>query len=155
MQRVTALYSPRAWIALGLFALVVIVLLPALNLATGPDHPLHVSGYIINLLGKIMCYMMVALAMDLIWGFTGILSLGHGVFFALGRLWHGHVLDAYDRPRGPIPEPFAGLHGVSRLEGISVVLVVYGTFLVRHVARGVGTGNIGFRVRLLRVSLTH
>ena len=92
MQRVTALYSPRAWIALGLFALVVIVLLPALNLATGPDHPLHVSGYIINLLGKIMCYMMVALAMDLIWGFTGILSLGHGVFFALGGYGMGMYL---------------------------------------------------------------
>ena len=92
MQRVTALYSPRAGIALGLFALVVIVLLPALNLATGPDHPLHVSGYIINLLGKIMCYMMVALAMDLIWGFTGILSLGHGVFFALGGYGMGMYL---------------------------------------------------------------
>jgi urea transport system permease protein len=92
MQRVTALYSPRAWIALGLFALIMIVLLPALNLATGPDHPLHVSGYIINLLGKIMCYMMVALAMDLIWGFTGILSLGHGVFFALGGYGMGMYL---------------------------------------------------------------
>ena len=92
MQRVTSLYSGRAWIALSLFALIVIVLLPALNLATGPDHPLHVSGYIINLLGKIMCYMMVALAMDLIWGFTGILSLGHGVFFALGGYGMGMYL---------------------------------------------------------------
>jgi urea transport system permease protein len=92
MQRVTSLYSGRAWIALSIFALIVIVLLPALNLATGPDHPLHVSGYIINLLGKIMCYMMVALAMDLIWGFTGILSLGHGVFFALGGYGMGMYL---------------------------------------------------------------
>ena len=92
MQRVAALYSARAWIALGLFALIVIVLLPALNLATGPEHPLHISGYIINLLGKIMCYMMVALAMDLIWGFTGILSLGHGVFFALGGYGMGMYL---------------------------------------------------------------
>ncbi len=74
------------------FALIVIVILPALNLATSPDHPLHVSGYIINLLGKIMCYMMVALAMDLIWGYTGILSLGHGVFFALGGYGMGMYL---------------------------------------------------------------
>ena len=92
MQRITSLYSSRAWIALSLFALIVIVLLPALNLATGPDHPLHVSGYIVNLLGKIMCFMMVALAMDLIWGFTGILSLGHGVFFALGGYGMGMYL---------------------------------------------------------------
>ena len=92
MRRTPSLYSARSWGLLGVFALVVIVILPALNLATSPDHPLHVSGYIINLLGKIMCYMMVALAMDLIWGYTGILSLGHGVFFALGGYGMGMYL---------------------------------------------------------------
>ena len=86
------LYTAKGWAAIGIFALIVIVILPALNLATAPDHPLHVSGYIINLLGKIMCYMMVALAMDLIWGYTGILSLGHGVFFALGGYGMGMYL---------------------------------------------------------------
>jgi urea transport system permease protein len=92
MRRIPSLYSARSWGLLGLFALIVIVVLPTLNLATSPDHPLHVSGYIINLLGKIMCYMMVALAMDLIWGYTGILSLGHGVFFALGGYGMGMYL---------------------------------------------------------------
>jgi urea transport system permease protein len=92
MRPIPLLYSAKGWLALGLFALAVLVVLPTLNLATGPDHPLHVSGYIINLLGKIMCYMMVALAMDLIWGYTGILSLGHGVFFALGGYGMGMYL---------------------------------------------------------------
>ncbi len=92
MKRIPMLYTSKGWAALGVSALIVLVVLPTLNLATGPDHPLHVSGYIINLLGKIMCYMMVALAMDLIWGFTGILSLGHGVFFALGGYGMGMYL---------------------------------------------------------------
>ncbi|MEO5862998.1 MAG: urea ABC transporter permease subunit UrtC [Burkholderiales bacterium] len=91
-RRIPMLYTAKGWAVLGVFALIVIIVLPALNLATGPDHPLHVSGYIINLFGKIMCYMMVALAMDLIWGYTGILSLGHGVFFALGGYGMGMYL---------------------------------------------------------------
>ena len=45
----------------------------------------------VGLVGKIMCYAILALAMDLIWGYTGILSLGHGVFFALG----GYVMGMY------------------------------------------------------------
>ncbi len=91
IKRIPLLYTAKGWMALGAFALIVLVVLPTLNLATSPDHPLHVSGYIINLLGKIMCYMMVALAMDLIWGYSGILSLGHGVFFALG----GYAMGMY------------------------------------------------------------
>ena len=90
--RIMKLYSGKSWLALGFFALIVVVILPALFLATPAEHPLHVSSYIINLLGKIMCYMMVALAMDLIWGYTGILSLGHGVFFALGGYGMGMYL---------------------------------------------------------------
>jgi urea transport system permease protein len=92
MGRIAGLYSARGWSVLLVFALIVTVILPVLNLSFSPDHPLHVSGYIINLLGKIMCYMMVALAMDLIWGYTGILSLGHGVFFALGGYGMGMYL---------------------------------------------------------------
>ena len=54
-------------------------------------HALHLSTYAVALLGKIMCYAICALAMDLIWGYTGILSLGHGVFFALG----GYAMGMY------------------------------------------------------------
>jgi urea transport system permease protein len=92
MGKIATLYSGRGWSVLLVFALIVTVILPVLNLSFPSDHPLHVSGYFINLLGKIMCYMMVALAMDLIWGYTGILSLGHGVFFALGGYGMGMYL---------------------------------------------------------------
>ncbi|MEP7085652.1 MAG: urea ABC transporter permease subunit UrtC [Betaproteobacteria bacterium] len=66
-------------------------LLPALHLLFPPDHPLHVSGYFIALFGKFMCYAIAAVALDLVWGYAGILSLGHGVFFALG----GYSLGMY------------------------------------------------------------
>jgi urea transport system permease protein len=52
----------------------------------------HVSDYAVALVGKIMCYAICALAMDLIWGYTGILSLGHGLFFALGGYMMGMYL---------------------------------------------------------------
>jgi len=53
---------------------------------------LHLSDYAVSLLGKIMCFAILALAMDLIWGYTGILSLGHGAFFALGGYAFGMYL---------------------------------------------------------------
>ena len=71
------LYSPRAWAALAIVA-ALLALLPLLNLAYSPGHPLHVSSYAVALLGKFMCYALAALALDLVWGYAGILSLGHG-----------------------------------------------------------------------------
>jgi urea transport system permease protein len=65
--------------------------IPSLRLAVPPTSPLHVSDYYVLLIGKIMCYAMVALALDLIWGYAGILSLGHGLFFALG----GYAMGMY------------------------------------------------------------
>ena len=62
----------------------ILVLLPLSNMAVPSGSFLHLPDYMVLLLGKFLCYAMVAVAMDLIWGFTGILSLGHGVFFALG-----------------------------------------------------------------------
>ena len=85
------LLSRSGW-ALFLSAVVAIcAIAPLLNLALPPDSPLHMSDYLVALLGKIMCYAICALAMDLIWGYTGILSLGHGLFFALG----GYVMGMY------------------------------------------------------------
>ncbi len=71
---------------------VVCVLFPVLNLLVPDGHPLHISDYTVALSGKILCYAIVALAMDLVWGYTGILSLGHGVFFALGGYAFGMYL---------------------------------------------------------------
>ena len=66
------------------FCLLTVILIPLLNLYTQPESVIHFPDYLIPLFGKFMCYAMVAVAMDLIWGYAGILSLGHGVFFALG-----------------------------------------------------------------------
>jgi len=86
------LFGPKAWLALILFALIGMLVLPALNLFVPESSALHVSTYWITLIGKIMCYAIVALAMDLVWGYTGILSLGHGIFFALGGYGMGMYL---------------------------------------------------------------
>jgi urea transport system permease protein len=85
--------TPRAgWIVLGLFAALTLLLMPALHLLVPESSPFHVSNYAITLGGKLMCYAIVAVAMDLIWGYAGILSLGHGVFFALGGYAFGMYL---------------------------------------------------------------
>ena len=65
---------------------------PVLNLLVPEGSPLHMSDFAVGLVGKIMCYAIAALAMDLIWGYTGILSLGHGLFFALGGYMMGMYL---------------------------------------------------------------
>ncbi len=64
---------------------------PVLNMVVPQGSVFHMSDYAVGLVGKIMCYAICALAMDLIWGYTGILSLGHGLFFALG----GYVMGMY------------------------------------------------------------
>jgi hypothetical protein len=63
-----------------------------MHLLLPPENPLHLSTYFITLTGKILCYAIVAVAMDLIWGYGGILSLGHGLFFALGGYTFGMYL---------------------------------------------------------------
>jgi urea transport system permease protein len=85
------LFSPKAWSSLAA-AVAFLAVLPLLNLIVPPDHPLHVSSYAVALLGKFMCYAMAALALDLVWGYAGILSLGHGLFFALGGYAQGMYL---------------------------------------------------------------
>jgi hypothetical protein len=80
------------WIALALFALIALVIVPSLFVFVPEESPFHVSAYTVTLVGKIMCYCIVAVAMNLIWGYAGILSLGHGVFFALGGYAFGMYL---------------------------------------------------------------
>ncbi len=80
------------WLALGAFCLVAFLLVPALHLLTPAASRLHVSDYAVTVGGKIMCYAIVAVAMDLVWGYGGILSLGHGLFFALGGYGFGMYL---------------------------------------------------------------
>jgi urea transport system permease protein len=91
MSAITKLYGLKGWLALGIFSVAVLILVPLLNLATTASSPLHVSDYSVSLMGKIMCFAIVAMAIDLIWGYAGILSLGHGLFFALG----GYAMGMY------------------------------------------------------------
>lgn len=82
----------RQWLALAVFLALTLVVVPALHLLVPEGSAFHVSTYAITLVGKIMCYALVAVAMDLIWGYGGILSLGHGLFFALGGYAFGMYL---------------------------------------------------------------
>src|SRR6267378_5154103 len=86
------LYGRRGWAALAAVAGVLFLVFPLLNLVVPASSPFHVSAYWVTLGGKIMCYAIVAVAMDLIWGYAGILSLGHGLFFALGGYAFGMYL---------------------------------------------------------------
>lgn len=72
--------------------LLAVILVPALNLAVPPTSAFHVPNYLVQLLGKFLCFAILALALDMIWGYTGILSLGHGLFFALGGYGMGMYL---------------------------------------------------------------
>lgn len=74
------------------FLALTLIAVPLLHLLLPAGSPFHVSTYAITLVGKIMCYAIVAVAMDLIWGYGGILSLGHGIFFALGGYAFGMYL---------------------------------------------------------------
>ena len=75
------LLGAKGWAGVLAALMTVAVLAPILNIAVPVGNAFHLSDYMIALIGKIMCYAICALAMDLIWGYTGILSLGHGLFF--------------------------------------------------------------------------
>jgi urea transport system permease protein len=88
-------------IAVGAVAIIV----PLLNLAVPNSSLVHVSTYLVTLLGKYACYAILALSIDLIWGYCGILSLGHGAFFALGGYAMGMYLMRQIGTRGVYANP--------------------------------------------------
>ncbi len=81
----------QGWTGVIIALAVIAVIVPVLNLVAPDGSAWHLSDYAVQLVAKIMCYAICALAMDLIWGYTGILSLGHGLFFALG----GYAMGMY------------------------------------------------------------
>ena len=91
LPTLSPILSGVGWSAFIVALLLVCALAPLLNLVVSAGSVFHMSDYTVALVGRIMCYAICALAMDLIWGYTGILSLGHGVFFALG----GYVMGMY------------------------------------------------------------
>src|SRR3569623_2740713 len=88
-------------VLLGAFAIAV----PVLNLLVPAGSALHVSTYLVALFGKYLCYAILALSIDLIWGYAGILSLGHGAFFALGGYAMGMYLMRQIGTRGVYANP--------------------------------------------------
>ena len=91
IKQIAALHSFRGWLLTFGLLFAAIALIPILNIFVSEESFLHVPDYMFPLLGKYLCYAMVALAVDLIWGYTGILSLGHGVFFSMG----GYAMGMY------------------------------------------------------------
>jgi urea transport system permease protein len=81
------------------------VLVPALNLLVPETSALHLPTYLVALFGKYTCYALLALSIDLIWGYCGILSLGHGAFFALGGYAMGMYLMRQIGTRGVYANP--------------------------------------------------
>jgi urea transport system permease protein len=81
------------------------IAIPILNLAVPEGSSAHVSTYVVALLGKYVCYALLALSIDLIWGYAGILSLGHGAFFALGGYAMGTYLMRQIGTRGVYAHP--------------------------------------------------
>lgn len=82
--------APRLTISIGLAITLALLVMPFLALLPA-THPLAISTYTLTLVGKILCYAVVAVALDLVWGYAGLLSLGHGLFFALG----GYAMGMY------------------------------------------------------------
>jgi urea transport system permease protein len=87
------------------FVATIAVAVPVLNLALPESSALHLPTYLVSLFGKYACYALLALAIDLIWGYCGILSLGHGAFFALGGYAMGMYLMRQIGTRGVYADP--------------------------------------------------
>ena len=90
MLTATQKAGPTLTALVGGLVLLVLLAMPLLALLPA-DSPFQISAYTLTLVGKILCYAIVALALDLVWGYAGLLSLGHGLFFALG----GYAMGMY------------------------------------------------------------
>ena len=105
MSRLASLESRRGWQVFLILLVLTIVLVPVLNLMLPPTSPFHVPTYMLSLLGKYLCFALLALSLDLIWGYAGALSLGHGAFFALGGYCMGMYLMRQIGTRGVYGNP--------------------------------------------------
>src|SRR5271168_5468739 len=85
-------------------AIVLLVAVPVLNMLPA-DSPFYLSDFSVVLIGKYLCYAMLALSIDLIWGYCGVLSLGHGAFFTLGGYAMGMYLMRQIGSRGVYANP--------------------------------------------------
>jgi urea transport system permease protein len=86
------LFSRREYLLLGVLAFIGIVVLPLLNAFVPATSPFHISNFTITVYGKYLCYAVLALGVNLLWGYTGLLSLGQALFFSLGGYAFGMYL---------------------------------------------------------------
>src|SRR5690349_19154112 len=111
-------YSKSARWGLVIAGVVLIGVVPALNVWTPPGFFLHVSDFSINLYGKYLCYAILAISVDVLWGYTGLLSLGQALFFTLGGYMMGmhlmRMIGALGQYHQPIPDflVFLGWHNL-------------------------------------------
>jgi urea transport system permease protein len=103
-HRLLSTMDRTGWMFLAVLG-AALVLVPLSNLLLPPSSALHVPTYIVALLGKYLCYAILALSLDLVWGYCGILSLGHGAFFALGGYAMGMYLMRQIGTRGVYAHP--------------------------------------------------
>lgn len=103
LHRLFASDGATRWLLIALSVLAVVV--PIGNLLVPEGSLFHVPTYAVTLIGKYLCFAMLALALDLIWGYCGILSLGHGAFFALGGYAMGMHLMRQVGDRGVYGDP--------------------------------------------------
>ena len=99
------LLSDRAGLVLLAVLTIIGVGVPVLNLLVPADHPLHLTAYSVTLIGKYLCYALLAISIDLVWGYMGILSLGHAAFFTLGGYCFGMYLMRQIGTRGVYGDP--------------------------------------------------
>ncbi len=105
MGLVKALRGDSGGQAMMAVLLLIAVVVPVLNLMVPASSPWHVSTFTVTLLGKYLTYALLAVAVDLVWGYLGILSLGHGAFFALGGYAMGMYLMRQIGDRGVYGNP--------------------------------------------------
>ncbi len=103
IQRLLAHEKASIWL-MGILVFIGVVV-PFLNLVVPEGTYFHMPTYVVTLIGKYLCFAMLALALDLIWGYCGILSLGHGAFFALGGYAMGMYLMRQIGDRGVYGNP--------------------------------------------------
>ncbi len=82
IKSISGLHNKKQWSFIIMLFTIAFIIIPFLNLYIKSSSSFYVSSLIINTLGKFMCYALLALALDLVWGYCGILSLGNAVFFA-------------------------------------------------------------------------
>ncbi len=97
-------HEKGGWVFLTILSCLVVVV-PVANLLIAEGSAFHISTYTVTLLGKYLCYALLAVSLDLVWGYCGILSLGHGAFFTLGGYAMGMYLMRQIGTRGVYGHP--------------------------------------------------